>query len=254
MQKKIETMIGGIGELSLSAIATWFPSKSKEEIVIEIKNSDKLIIEDDIVMDKARKGYKEKVGLESRNLNLATQVEVINPKEVVVKTEKNKEVVNINRESNTDISYEELIELIDYYNKTVKGNYKKTINKSFENISAAILKYYKKRFNIIKHDFVSEDGGIIYSLRHRKSGLEVAYLYIGEYLTRAALDKISETFEYDTVYFCITKDAEVVPNLSKREFYLKDVEEITEEYLGQYKLVECKVGILKIDEGSKIYK
>lgn len=246
MQNKIETMIGGIGELSLSAIATWFPSKSKEEIIHEIEKSETLIIKNDIVMDKNKKAAKEKSSSVNKKLNLAMQVKEITPKEALVNKSNGSDA---QKDKNmTEITYTELIELIELYNKTVKNNYKKVIEKSFENISVAIIKYYEKRFNVIKHGFESKDGGTIYSLRHKKTELEVAYLYIGENLSKTSLDKISETFEYDTVYFCITKEAEVSPNLSTREFYLKDVEEITEEYLGRYKLEENKVALLKINE------
>ena len=40
MQKKIETMVLGIGELSLDAISTWFPSKNKETIAKAIETSE----------------------------------------------------------------------------------------------------------------------------------------------------------------------------------------------------------------------
>ncbi len=45
MQKKIETMVLGIGELSLDAISTWFPSKNKETIAQAIKTSEVIGLE-----------------------------------------------------------------------------------------------------------------------------------------------------------------------------------------------------------------
>ena len=59
--------------------------------------------------------------------------------------------------------------------------------------------------------------------------------------------KISSNFVEDTVYFCITKDAEVLPNVSDREYYLKDVDDIVNKYLNQYKLKEIDTTILKIN-------
>ena len=271
MLKKIETILNGVGELSLPAMASWFPGESIDDILLEISKSEKLSVQNGIIIDKSKKNKNAENNIINKKINLAMQANDIEEKSIIVeeysvdnninkmKSEENlvitveaSELISDVEEKNDkcDISYFELIELIDNYNKKVKMNYKKVVNKSFENTSEAILRYYKKRFNIIINDFDPEDGGTMYSLIHKKTGIEVAYLYIGEFLGKATLDKIAQLFEFDTVYFCITKDADVSPNLSTREFYLKDVEEITEEYISRYRIVESKVGVLKIEEGK----
>ena len=320
MQKKIETMIAGIGELSISAIATWFPSKSREEIIGEIEKSDKLVVNKNInfasqaekdskanksgkvetvVLDNEEKIEIMNLGEESEAVDFVDAVEIIdmdvnevkdvekveeieviedseivededlsvedteatedkneeNEEEEVEKTEElneekeESEVSTLAKvEDIKEMTLPQLTEIIEMYNKRVKEEYKRSVNRSYENILAAVLCYYEKRFKVEKNDFIPGDGANMYTLKHLTKGVDVAYLYVGEYLTKSMLDRIIENFEYETVYFCVTKYAEVSPNLSTREFYLKNVEEIAEEYLSKYKLIENKLTILKIEE------
>lgn len=326
MLKKIETMVMGIGELSLDAISTWFPSKSKEVILKEIEKSDVIGIMNNQVMAKSKIKEKQKanVNVKNKDINLAKSSSVGNKnkenknynnweeskymknvekpvekvtetiandfeenveefpesveefleddmdnivdvefsddeeleneiyeelsnKEVAAKEEVVEERVDEPVVSGSDnISYEELVKLINKYNEGVKQKYSSLVSNNFDNKKQAIIEYYKKRFNVVKNDFDLGKGHEVYSLLHKKNMLEVAYLYIGEVLTKEAFDKICNKFVEDTVYFCVTKDAEIVPNISNREYYLKDVEEIIDSYLNKYELIEEDYKVLKI--------
>ena len=241
MQKKIETMVLGIGELSLDAISTWFPSKSKEIIMEEIEKSDVIGVKNNQVMAKSRMKAKEKDEVAKKNINLAAPKEIIQESRAVV-VEKNDEII-----VNEDISYGELLELITKYNRRVKEKFEKLVASTFENKRQAIIKYYENRFDVVKNPFQLGGGGEIYSLVHKKTKMEMSYLYIGEYLTENNFNKIADNFLEDTVYFCITRDSEVLPNISNREYYLKDVDTIVENYLSQYKLKEIDYTLLKIN-------
>ncbi|MGG7178678.1 hypothetical protein ACQPU1_13840 [Clostridium paraputrificum] len=240
MQKKIETMVLGIGELSLDAISTWFPSKSKEIIMEEIEKSDVIGVRNNQVMAKARIKAKEKAEIVSKNINLAAPKEIVKTHDVGVEN-------NVATIVNEDISYGELLELITKYNRRVKEKFEKLVASTFENKRQAIIKYYEKRFDVVKNPFQLGEGGEIYSLVHKKTRMEMSYLYIGEYLTEANFNKIADNFVEDTIYFCITRDSEVLPNISNREYYLKDVDTIVENYLSQYKLKEIDYTLLKIN-------
>mgnify|MGYP000869630180 CR=1 FL=1 len=123
----------------------------------------------------------------------------------------------------------------------------KVIARNFDNMKEAIIKYYEAKFEVIKNPFKVSGKSEMYSLLHKKTKLEVAYLYVGEFLSEEDFNKISSNFVEDTVYFCITKDAEVLPNVSDREYYLKDVDDIVNKYLNQYKLKEIDATIFKIN-------
>lgn len=239
MQKKIETMVLGIGELSLDAISTWFPNQNKESIIQVIGDSEVIGIKGNRVVPKSKVEQIEKEEVTNKKINLAKVTENIEAKEIQLYEEK--------KGYNEEISYGGLLELITKYNRRVKDQYERLIDRNFENMKEAIIKYYEAKFEVVKNEFEVSGNSEVYSLLHKKKKLEVAYLYIGEFLSEDDFNKISYKFIDDTVYFCITKDAEVLPNISDREYYLKDVEEIVNKYLNQYELKEIDATILKIN-------
>lgn len=239
MQKRIETMVLGIGELKLDALSTFFPNKSKELIISEIEKSDLIGVDGNKVVAKSKMKELEQEKVVNKKLNLVSSGESIKAKGI----EKKDNMVACAE----DISYGELLELITKYNRRVKDRYEKLVDRSFVNIRQAIVEYYGARFDVVKNNFELSGKAEIYSLIHKKSKLEVSYVYIGEYLSKEDFRKIQEKFVEDTLYFCITRESEVVPNVSNREFYLKDINEIVDSYLNKYKLKEIDYTILKIN-------
>lgn len=239
MQKKIETMVLGIGELSLDAISTWFPSKNKETIAKAIETSEVIGIKGNKVMAKSKMDAIEKESVTKKKINLAKIPEKLEAKEI--------QENEIKKEYTEEINYGELLELIMKYNRRVKEQYEKLIARNFDNMKEAIIKYYEAKFEVVKNPFKVSGKSEMYSLVHKKTKFEVAYLYVGEFLSEEDFNKISSNFVEDTVYFCITKDAEVLPNVSDREYYLKDVDDIVNKYLNQYKFKEIDTTILKIN-------
>ena len=117
MQKKIETMVLGIGELSLDAISTWFPSKNKETIAKAIETSEVIGIKGNKVMAKSKMDAIEKESVTKKKINLAKIPEKLEAKEI--------QENEIKKEYTEEINYGELLELIMKYNMRVKEQYEK---------------------------------------------------------------------------------------------------------------------------------
>ena len=242
MQKQIETMVQGIGDLSLDAIITWFPNKPKEIIMKEIEKSELVGIKGNRVMLKNKIEEKENQELVTRNINFVERKEIIKSSKV---SENIKSRVSI--KSSNNINYEELLELIKKYNSRIKSEYDTLIDNNFNNKREAVLEYYKHRFIVKEKSFNLGANSELYSLINKKTQMEFAYLYIGEVLTIDDFKRISEVFVDDTIYFCITKNSEVLANVSNREYYLKDIDSIVQNHLNRYKLSVIDCVLYKID-------
>jgi len=229
MIEKIETMIKGLGETPIDSLCTWFPGISKESIIAEINKSNILIIKDNVVCINRQAGINEKERIENSDGNKDFNYENIDKK-------------------NKEMSYEDILAIIDNYNATVKEKFEKLIGNTFDNKLQAIIKYYEEKYTVIPNTLKINGETKVFSLLHKKKDIELAYLVITQCLTEDILNEMSEKLPDETVYFCVLNELQCKFDKGLREFYIKDTEEILKEYMIKYKLEKEQKEVLKITE------
>lgn len=262
MIKKIETMVSGLGEISIDALSTWFPKQNKEELINEISKSEVVEIVDNVVMKKKK---NNPVKVENK-----IETETPEKKEVIdntlnnisIKVEESKEIeaknIKLQEESKVialeeklelpseEITLKEIEELIAKYNKSVQAKCEEMNTLNYEKKLKAIQKYYEERFNVKKLDTASEIGGELFSLLHKTKGIEVAYLYVSEDLDQQTVSYLAELYQYDTMYFCpLNKNDEI--RMPMAEFYLKDTDEVIDNYKEVAKISKKTLEVLEIE-------
>ena len=165
-------------------------------------------------------------------LENSNEVETIVEKTIIVK-----DTTNLNGQ---DLQYSELIRLIEEYNASVTHKIETTDENKFENKEKAIVKFYENKYIVKLRESNSELGANIFSLIHKKKGMEVAYLVVSETLNDEMLNFMLDNYDDEVVYFCPIKGCEVEFEVGLNEFYLKETSKIFDRYLERYVVTEKK--------------
>ncbi|MGL4772225.1 MAG: hypothetical protein ACRC2K_01550 [Clostridium sp.] len=262
MYKKLERMVSGIGQAPVEALITWFPGNTKQELIEAIKQSEILDISDNIVYLKSSVTPEEQRVLK-KEISFTHVIE--NNNDVEVKTIKNR-LIDVTESDSKEIScsdfteiknkdidiehisYCKIMKLIFQYNKGVQEKYIELTSDSFENFNRAVISYYRERYDLVKKDGSFSDVKI-YSLRHKKNGVEVANLLITKLLNDEIVGFLENNFSEETVYICAHQIFGEAPRFNSREFYVKDAESILEKYRNSFMLINESCALMKI--GSK---
>ena len=138
------------------------------------------------------------------NIAIATEInelaENINEVEKIV--EKTVVVKDTSELKGSDIEYNELIRLISEYNHEVQHKIETTDENKYENKEKAIVKFYENKYIVKVKENNTDINANIFSLIHKKKGMEVAYLVVSETLDSKILNFMLENYEDEVVYFC----------------------------------------------------
>lgn len=242
MIQRIETMVKGMGEMSLEAIYTWFPKRDKDELRSEIMSSPNLNIEGNVVKYiKEPKAKKTPVKILEKDIDISTKTSTIVKEESVEAVE----IINSNVE---DVSLKALIESVNKYNEEVNVKLDALNTASYENKLKAIRKYYDERFIIEDNETIKGKGYEFITLKHKQKGVEIAYLLVADVVKRNIIDEIYKNYRYDTVYFCQLDEQSEKIELPLGEYYYKECSELITSYMTKYKLVKRTIDVYEIVE------
>lgn len=240
MIQKIETMVKGIGEMSLDAIYTWFPKVDRDEIKEEIDRSQNLELQGNVVLylKSEPKTKKKTVKIVEKEIELTSKSNVI--------TEE-KQVFNELTEGNKGIiTAKELSSIIAKYNLAMETELENLTQMSYENKAKAIKDYYNERFTLEVNDTIKGDDCEFITLKHKQKGVEVAYLLIANRVRKNIIEKIYKNHSFDTVYFCQLDDENSTIELPMGEYYYKNCNELISTYMPKYKLEKKHIEIYNI--------
>lgn len=169
--------------------------------------------------------------------------------------EKVVEVKDTSKINGSDVSYEELIRIIEEYNENIEDKINYATEHSFEVKVKAIRSFYENKYNVrIKENNILDTNACIFALIHKKKGMEVAYLVVCEVLTDEILNYMLDNYDEEVVYFCPVDGTETDFEVGLNEFYLKDTQVIFDKFLEHYVVVEecdLKVKKLQVIVGNK---
>lgn len=184
------------------------------------------------------------------NIAIATEInelaENINEVEKIV--EKTVVVKDTSELKGSDIEYNELIRLISEYNHEVQHKIETTDENKYENKEKAIVKFYENKYIVKVKENNTDINANIFSLIHKKKGMEVAYLVVSETLDSKILNFMLENYEDEVVYFCPIQGCEVEFEVDLNEFYLKETSKIFDKYLERYVITEENACVIKKGE------
>lgn len=184
------------------------------------------------------------------NIAIATEInelaENINEVEKIV--EKTVVVKDTSELKGSDIEYNELIRLISEYNHEVQHKIETTDENKYENKEKAIIKFYENKYIVKVKENNTDINANIFSLIHKKKGMEVAYLVVSETLDSKILNFMLENYEDEVVYFCPIQGCEVEFEVDLNEFYLKETSKIFDKYLERYVITEENACVIKKGE------
>ena len=163
--------------------------------------------------------------------------------------EKVVQVTDLTKVKGSYISYEDLVRIIDEYNDAVESKLNYAIENKFEVRVKAIKSFYENKYNVrIREEGILGTTACIFSLIHKKKGMEVAYLVVCEKLNELILNYMLDHYDDEVVYFCPVEGAEVEFEVGLNEFYLKDTDVIFDKFLEHYVVVEeCDVKIKNLE-------
>ena len=155
--------------------------------------------------------------------------------------EKVVQVTDLTKVKGSDICYEDLIRIIDELNYAIENKFEVRVK--------AIKSFYENKYNVrIKEEGILGTTACIFSLIHKKKGMEVAYLVVCEKLNELILNYMLDHYDDEVVYFCPVEGAEVEFEVGLNEFYLKDTDVIFDKFLEHYVVVEeCDVKIKNLE-------
>lgn len=159
------------------------------------------------------------------------------------------QVTDLTKVKGSDICYEDLVRIIDEYNDAVESKLNYAIENKFEVRVKAIKSFYENKYNVrIKEEGILGTTACIFSLIHKKKGMEVAYLIVCEKLNELILNYMLDHYDDEVVYFCPVEGSEVEFEVGLNEFYLKDTDVIFDKFLEHYVVVEeCDVKIKNLE-------
>lgn len=180
------------------------------------------------------------------NVAIATEINELagSVNEVEKIVEKTVVVKDTSELKESDIEYSELIRLISEYNHEVQHK----IETTDENKEKAIVKFYENKYIVKIKESNTDINANIFSLIHKKKGMEVAYLVVSETLDSKILNFMLENYENEVVYFCPIQGCGVEFEVDLNEFYLKETSKIFDKYLERYVITEENTCVIKKGE------
>lgn len=210
MLSKVEGYLKISKEMNFKTLLSWFPTKSIDEILEELRSSNFIDI----------RGNEEKILY--------------------------KEVKSIN----SDLSHDELIELIDKFNRKQEEKLEEIkSNEEDENpYISAVIKYIKDKYIISnKENF---NGINIYSLNNKVRKNLIGYALIVDTIDTNLIDLLESKFEYENIHiYCIQGcDLDINTINLKNDLHIEDCKDILSKYFVSYELREDSVLIYKVIE------
>ena len=219
----------------------------EEEKVVQPVQGDLESLQENMENELYTKTYSDNVEVKEEPTTVEEKFE-----EKIV--EKVIEVSDLSKVKGSDVSYEELIRLIEEYNDAVESKLNYSIENQYEVKSKAIKKFYENKYNVrLKEENILGTTACVFSLIHKKKGMEVAYLLICEKLNDLILNYMLDNYDDEVVYFCPVEESEVEFEVGLNEFYLKDTDIIFDKFLEHYVVVEeydVKIKNLEVIVGS----
>lgn len=226
----------------------WSDSKNlvnsiEDDLVIQEVEAVEEIKEDDVVLENSLS--ETAASIFNNEVEIKEEVE-----EKVVEQVIDKIIVrDTSLLKGSDIKYEELVRLVTEYSASTLEKLSLSDQNKFEMQEKAIKTFYGQKYNvkIKERNFYGENTNI-YSLIHKKRGMEVGYLLICNRLTDEILNYVLDNYDDEVVYFCPLQGSEVRFEIGLNEFFLKDTGIILDKYLEHYEIKdECDFNIKKVE-------
>lgn len=222
-----------------------------KEVLDEINIVEDVDLDFSDVLDN-KEEYFESYFNEEGTVKTSQKLEEKAPEQVV---EKVVQVTDVSKVKGSDIPYEELIRLIEEYNEDVEGKLNYVSENQFDVKVKAIKSFYQGKYVVkLNQENILDTNTCLFSLIHKKKGMEVAYLLVCEVLNEEILNYMLDNYEDEVVYVCPIYGSEVDFEVGLNEFYLKDTDVIFEKFLEHYVVVEeydAKIKNLEVLVGSK---
>lgn len=207
---KIEEMIKQLGNTSLNSLKTWFPDVAKKDLISLVEKSNNLFLIDN---------------------------------EVVLK-------INNNSLDVENLSFEEVIDIIDTYNDKEEKKYNKLNSQKsvLKRKIDAIKKHLKNYYTISPIDNNDLNQIKIYSLKKIGTTSLISYAIIVDKFTKEALRELEKIFSNEAIfiYYISSFNNNLDLSTCNNDYYQKDAEKLLKKYLVEYQLERKSQDILKI--------
>lgn len=169
--------------------------------------------------------------------------------------EKEEEAMNYGEISGSNLTYEEILQVIEDYNKKIEAQLTYASENSYEVKVKAVKTFYQNKYNVkLKEENILDENASIFALVNRKKGVEAAYLLVCETLNDEILNYMLDNYDDEVVYFCPIEGSQVEFEVGLNEFYLKDTDVIFDKYLEHYVITaeqDYKIKKLEVIIGNK---
>lgn len=152
---------------------------------------------------------------------------------------KNKPIVT---DLKDNVSYDELLNIIDKYNGKTRKEYENKNNNNSENLELEAIKRYLLEENVLEL-FEKTDIANIYIQTNKKTGIE-NYCVITKLFDKKLFDYLDKLFD-DEIVIIYYVDSNFKMSTIKH-FFTKDANEIIKKYIKIYYIEDTKVSVLKI--------
>lgn len=202
----VENMVVKLGDMTLEALQTWFPEEKIEELKDIINQSEKLVLSENKVILKEVKVHEKK----------------------------------------ENITYDELIDLINDYNDKTEEEFEKLNSRKDLLKIKAVAAFLEERYDIkpYKNDKLDH----VFSLYQKWTDILIGYAVIVPVLNEDICKIIDSLFDLEMVFIYCTEKNEVGELDTLKEFFIKPCEVIIQKYAVSYKLEKIPQQILKITE------
>lgn len=202
----VENMVVKLGDMTLEALHTWFPEETIEELKNIINQSEKLVLSGNKVALKEVKVHEKK----------------------------------------ENITYDELIDLINDYNDKTEEEFEKLNSRKDLLKIKAVVAFLEEKYDIrpYKNDKLDH----VFRLYQKGTDILLGYAVIVPVLNEDICKIIDSLFDIEMVFIYCTEKNEVGELDTLKEFFIKPCEMIIQNYAVSYKLEKIPQQILKITE------
>ena len=234
-----------------------FECIEEKEVLDDNEVLDEINIVEDVDLDfsdvlENKEEYFESYFNEDGNTKTSQKLEEKAPEKV---TERVVEVTDVSKLKGSNLSYEDLIRLIEEYNEDVEGKLNYISENQFDVKVKAIKSFYQSKYIVkLNEENMLNTNTCLFSLINKKKGMEVAHLLVCEVLNDEILNYMLENYDDEVVYFCPIYGSEVDFEVGLNEFYLKDTDVIFNKFLEHYVVVDeydAKIKNLEVIVGNK---
>lgn len=216
LEKELVSLLEGLGSLKLESLSTWFIDEELINIKNVIEHSKELFIEDEFVC--------------FRRNNYHTDVKIEEKKPV-------------------ELTFEEIVDIIDKYNEKVMAKFSKLNPELFNNKVKSILSFYENKYCLLKER--NDNLRHVYSMINKKKNVDSGFLIIVENLDENISKMIERDFEDERVIIAVIGELEYKIDNDLNDFTVKEVTKIIDSYSNKYRLKKIEQLLYNIEKEEK---